>query len=468
MAMEHVRGDVRPEFAKRVREGVADYGVTEPCGDTSHRAILTGVVTHRDALCDAAAQQFGNIEGAAPLIVGSDDKPMRRLKPIRTFITSSPLALRVAAILLVCAIFAPRARCQGAPAGPLAPQPGVTPEKRPTPDEQKRAIRVRTAEVTAPVTVRNRAGEMIFDLTKKDFHIYDNGVEQTIDHFDLGGDPLSVVLAVETSSHIEALLPAVRQTGIVFSQTVMAKTAEAAVLGFDDTVNMLEKFTTDPDSVQRTINHLPMGPSGVRLYDAMSRGVSLLEERPAGRRRILVVVSEAQDNGSESKLGEVLRAAQLANVTIYSIGLSTTSAELRAKPSESGPAPIGPPGTFPIPTPGGVSQVPSIEQQMQQQGGADLLALAVWLVRTGRNALGPNSLAVASKATGGLHESPKKDRSIEKAMDAIGGELHAQYTLGYRPPGEEPTGYHEIKVTVDRPGVNVRTRPGYYIAPPEL
>jgi hypothetical protein len=58
-----------------------------------------------------------------------------------------------------------------------------------------------------------------------------------------------------------------------------------------------------------------------------------------------------------------------------------------------------------------------------------------------------------------------KDRSIEKAMDEIGGELHAQYTLGYRPPGDEPSGFHEIRVTVDRPGVKLRTRPGYYLPP---
>ena len=82
------------------------------------------------------------------------------------------------------------------------------------------------------MTVRDRTGEMVFNLAQKDFHIYDNGVEQKIEHFDLGGDPLSVVFVVETSSHIEALLPAVRQTGIVFSQTVMAQTAEAAVIGF--------------------------------------------------------------------------------------------------------------------------------------------------------------------------------------------------------------------------------------------
>ena len=93
--------------------------------------------------------------------------------------------------------------------------------------------------------------------------------------------------------------------------------------------------------------------------------------------------------------------------------------------------------------------------------------MAVWLVKTGMNALGPNALAVASKATGGLNVKTMKDRSIEKAMDEIGGELHAQYTLAYRPRRWRSLGYHEIKVEVDRPGVSVRTRPGYYVAPPE-
>jgi len=272
------------------------------------------------------------------------------------------------------------------------------------------------------------------------------------------------VLAVETSSRIEPLLPAVRHTGIVFTETVMALTSEAAVIGFDDTVDTLEKFTTDPDAIQDRIGHLKMGSSGARLYDAMARGVAMLDERPAVRRRILLVVGEARDSGSENKLGEVLRQAQLANVTIYSIGLSTTAAAWRGKPNPPPPTQIGPPGTFPVPTPNGMPQTPDLEREMQEN--ADLMALAVWLVKTGLNAVGPNSLEVASKATGGLRVSTMKDRSIEKAMDEIGGELHAQYTLAYRPPGDAISGYHEIKVEVHRAGVTVRTRPGYYIPPP--
>jgi VWFA-related protein len=381
---------------------------------------------------------------------------------------TSPLTLRLlglTCIVLASLAFAAPARCQGAPPGPLEPLPGVEPEKAPPPSQKPNAIRVRVSEVTAPVTVRDKNGEMVLNLTKTDFHVFDNGVEQKIDHFDLGGDALSVVLAVETSSRIEVLLPAVRKTGIVFTQTVMAQTAEAAVIGFDDTVDVLDKFTTDPESVQNAINHLREGTSGTRVYDAMARGVSMLEGRPEARRRILVVVGEAQDSGSESKLGEVLRAAQLANVTIYSIGLSTTAAEWRAKPAPYQPPQMGPPGTFPVPTPNGTPQTPEIERQMQST--IDLGALAKLLVTTAMNAIGPNSLAVASKATGGLHVNTMKDRSVEKAMDAIGGELHAQYTLSYRPTptDDEPSGYHEIKITLDRPDVDIRTRPGYYLAP---
>jgi VWFA-related protein len=372
-------------------------------------------------------------------------------------------AIWLMSLALGALVLAAPARCQEAPPGPLHAKPGVTPEKVPALDA-KHAIKSLVNEVTAPVTVRDPAGEIVLNLAKNNFHVYDNGAEQTIEHFDLGGDPLSVVLAVETSSHIEPMLPAIRKTGIIFTETVMALTSEAAVIGFDDEVKILQTFTTDPDSVQAVVNGLPEGSSGSHVYDAMARGISILAQRPAARRRILVVVGEAQDTGSENKLGGVLRQAQLANVTIYSIGLSTTMADLRAKPAQYEPPQLGPPGTFPIPTPNGQPQTPELEAQMQ--GNMNLMALAEWLVKTGMNAVGPNSLEIASKATGGLHVNTMKDHAFQKAMDEIGGELHAEYTLGYRPPGDEPSGYHEIKITVDRPGVTVRTRPGYYIPPP--
>jgi VWFA-related protein len=312
------------------------------------------------------------------------------------------------------------------------------------------------------VTVLNEKGDVVLDLEKKDFHIFDNDLEQPIDHWDLGGDPLSIVLVAETSSHIEPLMPAIHSTAIVFTQTVMALSGDAAVIGYDDTVDLLQRFTSDQDTIERTIRNLRIGTSGMRLYDAMGRAVSLLEKEPSSRRRVMLVMGEAHDSGSENKLGEVLRQAQLANISIYTIGLSSTAADLRTvkqyKPNE-----IGPPGTYPVPLPPGTPETPDNEDRMY--GNMDLAALAVWIVERASNEVKAHALEVAATATGGTYERTFKDRTIEKVMDDIGGQLHAQYTLSYKPPGDEPSGFHNIKVTVSRPGVKVRTRPGYYLAP---
>jgi VWFA-related protein len=372
------------------------------------------------------------------------------------------LAIFVAAFVALLALV-PAVRAQ-APAGPIHTKPGVEPEKQPTAEEAKRTIHVRVNEVTAPVTVRNTSGEMLLDIPRESFHIFDNGVEQKIEHFDLGASSLSIVLVVETSSHIDPMFKSVKQMGIVFTETVMAQTSEVAVVGYDDDVSLLKKFTTDPDRVGEVINNLTTGNSGSHLYDAMTRGISLLEKRPQPQRRILVVLGEAQDTGSEHTLGEVLRQAQLANVTIYSIGLSTAMADLRAPPPPPN-TPAYPPGTFPVPVPPGKAPTPANEAAAQDPG-INYLQIAIWLIKTGKNAIGPNSLAIASKATGGMFLNAKRDRTIQRAVDEIGGEIHAQYSLGYRPPPNVESGYHEIKVTVDRPGVSVRTRPGYYLPPP--
>ena len=358
-----------------------------------------------------------------------------------------------------------------APSGPIPPKPGV--EVQLPPADAQAKVKVRVALVNTPVTVRDGRGEMVHNLEARDFQIADNGVAQQISHFDLGGDPISMVILIETSSRIAPLLREVRKTGILFTQAVMGPAGEAAVVGFNDSVDKLQDFTTNADLNENTVAHLGQGTSGSKLYDAMSVGVEMLSGRPQatadkpGRRRVLMILSEATDAGSEAKLGEVLRQAQLANVTIYSVGLSTTRAELQAKPKDTRPQ-ITPPGTFPMPAPPGTVQTPTSEEN--RYGNIDLMAAAVWAVQHIHDQVKDHALEVAATATGGTHLSTFKDRSIEKAIDEIGGELHSQYTISYTPTGSDAAGYHEIKVNVlrhDAKNLKVRARPGYFLAPPE-
>ena len=359
------------------------------------------------------------------------------------------LAVFAGAVALAAA--APGARAQ-APPGPIPPPTQIQAPPKST-------VRVTVDWVSTPVTVRDSKGDLELSLAEKDFRVFQDGVEQKIEHFDLGGDPLSIVIVVECSSRVAPLLPAVRKTGILFSQDVMPGDVQAAVVSYDDTPNLVQAFTASGDAIERAVNHLPDGLSGAALFDALSRGVDMLSRQPRERRRVILAMAEPVDTGSETKLGEVLRAAQLENITIYSVGLSTTAAELRAEQRQ--PASPYPPGISPMPGPPGIAQTPSSTQI--ENTSADLGAVGIWIVQHVKATVKENALEVAAAATGGEHVAAFKDRTIEKAVSQIAGELHAQYTLGYRPiTGNEP-GFHNISVKVDRPGMKVRARPGYFL-----
>jgi VWFA-related protein len=174
----------------------------------------------------------------------------------------------------------------------------------------------------------------------------------------------------------------------------------------------------------------------------MELAVKMLSSRPAptetnpGRRRVILVLAEADDKGSKAKLGAVLRQAQLENVTIWSVGLSTLHAwfwnRAKMKPSDPG------------------------------WGDNNLIPLAVWAVTNIKGQIQSNGLQIAATATGGTHFATWRDRSIQAAIDEIGGELHSQYLLMYTPTGTAE-GYHEIKVDLDKSNVSMRSRPGYFL-----
>ena len=373
-----------------------------------------------------------------------------------------------AGMFAIAATSLPHAAAQ-APDGPMIPQPGMPIQRGPAP------IKIRSVLVNTPVTVRNEKGEMVHDLEESDFRITDNGALQKITHFNLGGDPISLIVVVEMSSRIASILPQIRKSGILISQTVTGPTGEGAVVGFDDRVATLLDFTSSADAMEKVMSGLPAGTRGTKLFDAMSKAVELLSARPEvsetelGHRRVMLVIAEAHDSGSEEKLGDVLRRAQLANITIYAVGISSMKADLKRKPEQTGPTRATPEGTFGTPPPPGTIQTPTTDDNAHSEGPS-LLALAVWAVSHSKDQVTAHQLEIAAAATGGLHVSAWKDRTLEKVIDEMGGELHAQYTLTYTPGGENTDGYHEISVTVSKEkerGLKVRARPGYYLGVPE-
>ena len=333
-------------------------------------------------------------------------------------------------------------------------------------------IRRHVLLVNVPVTVMNAKDEMVPNLEAKDFQITDNGVPQKIAYLDLGHVPLSMVLLVETSSRIEPVLPEMRKTGILFADAVMGPNDEAAVVGFNDSVDRLADFTTNHEVILDTISELKCGMDHLRLFDAMAAGVDLLSSRLQRRsssdllerRLVIVIMSEATDVGSDGRLDAVIRRAQLYNIAVYSVGIPTTLVELKS-PAKDVRHRIQPEGMFPQPGMPGTVQIPPTEDV--RYGYGNLMNLNLWVLKNVKDQITGHALQMAAEGTGGRHIATFGAISMQKAVDEIGGELHAQYSLTYEPKGTNETGYHKIKVHVNHKNLKVRARPGYYIAPPE-
>ncbi len=319
------------------------------------------------------------------------------------------------------------------------------------PPQAKDRIRTHVNEVIVPVTVTDRKGEPALDLLQKDFHVFDGGVEQSIDRFDVDGDPLAVALVIEASSHIQAMAPTIRGMGTIFTETVMALSGKAAVITYDSAVDVPQAFTQDHESIEKAVAGVEFRAPEKRLYDGMAEAVRLLKAQPSPYRRIMLVVGESQDYGSDAKLGDIAREAQLANITIYAVGPSSSSADLRygkdEKPGDRQPLPLK------LPKP-----LPPVSTD------SDYLAVAIWLLSRGTNEIKNHQLEVAAASTGGVHYRAFRDETIRAGIDRIGGELHAQYVLSYVPSIDPPLGFNEIKVTVSRPNLMLRARPGYFVA----
>ena len=195
---------------------------------------------------------------------------------------------------------------------PLLGQTPSTPiaqeSSTPGPAQESR-IRSRVLFVNVPVTVMNAKGELVSNLDAKDFLVTDNGNPQKITYLDLGPNPLLAVILVETSSRIEPLLPEMRKTGILFADALMGPDDEAAVVGFNESVDNLADFTTNHDVILNTINNLKCGTERSKLFDAMATGVNILSSRLQQqsladlqeRRPVIVVMSEATDVGSDGR-----------------------------------------------------------------------------------------------------------------------------------------------------------------------
>lgn len=345
-------------------------------------------------------------------------------------------------------------------------QPAPPPPSQPPQQEPEYRLPVRVELVTVPFVVRDARGEFIYDLSREEVTLLDNGVPQRLTSFEVASQPLSVVILVDTSQRVAPLLERVRQTGILFTSYIVGQFGEAALITFDSFINLRQEFTSDSDELLAAFQKIPAGGTDTRLADGLDQAVRLLRNRPQGRRRVIILLSEALDDGSSTEIGTPLRWAQLSDISVYTVAMSALEADLRRRPEETPvrPSPY-PPGVFVQPGVPGQPQTPTTVAQ-EQYARADLMNAVVTLVRTLHNTLGQNVLELYAEGTGGLYHHTFGRAALEEVLNRIGQDLHGQYLITYQPSNRDQGGFHRIEVKVGRPSVSVRTRPGYFLGPP--
>ena len=186
-----------------------------------------------------------------------------------------------------------------------------------------------------------------------------------------------------------------------------------------------------------------------------------LRLRP-GARRVLLLISESRDRGSETALEAVTLAAQAADVTVYAATYSALKTAFTSKEAMSGPrrglkprTPNDEAGTVNGNPPGQNNpwpKIPPAERQVDALGAAGEIA-RLRMVKTAE---------VLTRATGGAVFPFTRQRALEEAVMKLGAELHAQYVASFVPEGPAD-GYHALEVRVKRSGdFQVRARPGYW------
>ncbi len=343
-----------------------------------------------------------------------------------------------------------------------SPVPKAPPGATPGAADQDITIRTTVNVVVAPVTVTDKDGRHINGLEPHDFRLYDNETLQKINE-DIAFQPLSLVVAVQANWRVDALLPKIQKIGPLFSQLLLGESGEVAVVSFDHQIRVRQDFTADADLISKAFENIKAGSNTSAMVDAVSRASRMLRRRPDNRRKVILLISETRDGGSEGKLREAITDLQLANISLYSVNMNRMVTNLTQRPGVPRPSSIP---TTAMRLPPGAAVTPDTVASLTGAPGqaADFAPLLKEIMLGVKAIFVDNPVEVFTKYTGGREYSFFRQNDLEKAIADISEELRAQYLLSYSPNNKIQGGYHEIRVEVTRPGLIIRTRPGYWMA----
>jgi len=309
---------------------------------------------------------------------------------------------------------------------PLPPQQNT---QQPTQEGPRFITVVNLVDVLA--TVLDRRNKLVPDLDKNDFKIMDDSAQQEIRFFSKQSDlPLRIGMLLDTSNSIRDRIKFEQEAAVDFLYSVLRRGKDQAfAMTFDDEPQVIQAFTGDGGMLRDEINKTRAG-GGTAVYDAVYEACAKQlsnPPRPPGDqpdivRRVMVLISDGEDNLSNHTRAEAIEMAQRTNVVIYTISTSTQWIQL----SQTDPS-------------------KAANRKMHLTEGDEIL----------------KNLA---EETGGRAFFPYHVDDLNQSFQDIGDELRNQYTITYSPSNFVANGkYHRIKVEIpNHNGYQVRARRGYF------
>lgn len=272
---------------------------------------------------------------------------------------------------------------------------------------------VKTTLVVVPVSVTDRANRFVVGLEKKNFKIFEDGVEQKISQFSGEDVPLSVGILVDTSASIGSKISTSREAVVEFLKTMNVQD-EAFLIDFNDHADLAVPFTHSPTQI--TDKLASVTPDGTTaLLDGVNLGVETIKQAH-NPRKALLLISDGGENSSRYTLSDVKETIRKADVQVYAMGVFDPLAKLGL-----GLGPVS----------------------------------------------GPAFLSNLCEQTGGRVFPASSYTTLPNIARRIGIELRNQYVLAYSPLKQESNGeYRKLDVKVDpppgMPALKARWRLGYY------
>ena len=320
---------------------------------------------------------------------------------------------------------------------PAAPKPQSTPPAQPAapgqqrPQQSGQTIVVPVNLVDVLFTVLDRRNKLVPALEKTDFKIFDDKLPQEIRYFSKQSDlPLRIGILLDTSNSIRDRIKFEQDASINFLFSVLRRNKdEAFVMTFDDEPQIVQAFTGDAGALRDQITRTKAG-GGTAIYDAIYDAcVKELSHppRPPGDqpdvvRRVMILISDGDDNLSTRTRADAIEMAQRTSVVIYTISTSTQWVSL---------------------------------SQTDPNKTAD---------RKYHLTDGDKILQELAEETGGRAFFPYHVDDLDQSFQDIGDELRNQYSIAYLPTNYILDGrYHKIRIEVpDHKGYHVRARRGYF------